>query len=124
MSCGQTMDFVYEAAKQARKSPCDMKHGAVIVLRNEIVAKGYNYYPEICDMSKRKFKLSVHAERAAIQKFLRCYRRTELKNTTLYVVRLGKDDTLRNSKPCRHCARVIQKYELAKTYYSTEMTNF
>jgi tRNA(Arg) A34 adenosine deaminase TadA len=121
------MDFVYSAVEQARKSPCYMMHGAVIVLNGKVVARGYNYYHSVSELelidTKFRYKMSVHAERMAINDFLKRYRKTELMNADIYVVRISNDDMLKNSHPCPTCERVIKKYRIRTAYYSTEMTS-
>lgn len=43
----------------------------------------------------------------------------KVKGATLYVVRVNKDGTLGNSKPCKNCTKFIVKLGIRKVIYST-----
>jgi len=56
---------------------------------------------------------STHAEMSAIISL------QGKKADTLLVVRVGKDGTLRDSKPCKYCYEFILRSGIKKIYYST-----
>jgi len=37
----------------------------------------------------------------------------------MLIIRVGGDDTLRNSKPCRHCLDTLRMFGVRRVYYST-----
>jgi deoxycytidylate deaminase len=93
----------------------EYKHGCVLLHHGKIISTGYNY-----DKIQYKNKLlcyntscSTHAEMAAILSLKR------QKADTLLVIRVGKDGTLRDSKPCQFCYQFIYKNNIKKIYYST-----
>jgi len=97
--------------KQAAKSPMGFRHGAVIVKKGNIVARGYNRYVLTCVYSR----LTIHAEVDAIGN---CSPH-DLYGATLYVVCIGlKNEILRMSKPCRSCTKKIERSTLGGVYYS------
>ena len=44
----------------------------------------------------------------------------KMKKITLYVVRIGNDDTLRNSAPCTNCFDVIREMGIKRIVFSNE----
>jgi hypothetical protein len=62
---------------------------------------------------------SLHAERAVVKSLGDI---SQLRGCTLEVVRIGKDNGLRNSKPCHSCEvfldKCIKQYGLRKVVYS------
>lgn len=108
--------FLDYAAKIAQKSVMEHKHGAIIVLDNEIIATGFNYlYEHMCH------KNSIHAEVDALLN-VKGRRRNMLTEAEMYVVRIGPrnmDCPLKYSRPCCDCQKAIMKYGIRKVYYST-----
>lgn len=111
--------FLSHAAKTAQKSTMEHKHGAVIVLDNEIIASGYNHLEEfMCH------NFSIHAEVDAILKAKKKSKKQkfDLSDAEMYVVRIGSirmDFPLKYSKPCPDCEKAITKHGLRRIYYST-----
>ena len=106
--------FFEEAAIEATKSPMGVQHGAVLVRRNRIVARGHNRYSRSCH--NPTMKISIHAEISAIDN----YRFNNYKNLTMYVVRIGANGELRMSRPCRHCMNEIITKKIPTVYYSCD----
>lgn len=111
--------FVDYAIRMAKKSTMEHKHGAVIVLHNEIIATGYNH---------RQYYMchgySIHAEIDALAKVKG--KKNILHEAEMYVVRIGKFNPtspntfcIKNSKPCKDCSKAIVKHEIRRVYYST-----
>ena len=61
---------------------------------------------------------STHAEMDVINKALR--NKMDLNNCTIAVLRIGKDGSLRNSRPCNHCLESMKFYRIKKIMYSTD----
>lgn len=112
--------YINKAINMAKKSTMEHKHGAVIVLNNEIIASGYNqrhYY--MCH------GYSVHAEVDALSKVKS--KNFNLSEAEMYVVRIScfnpttpKKYCIRNSKPCQNCSNAIIKHGIKRVYYSNE----
>lgn len=61
---------------------------------------------------------STHAEMDVIHKALK--NDFDLSCCTIAVVRIGRDGSLRNSRPCNHCLNSMIKYRIKKIMYSTD----
>ena len=100
---------------EAEKSPMKCKHGAIIVHRNKIIARGYNRYLHHNNVSKN-IRQTLHAEKAAI---MNCRNVSLLPKSVLIVVRIHPDG-LKESKPCTKCQKEIMKRRIMTTYYTTD----
>lgn len=105
--------FMNKAAQVAFRSNMSQRHGCVIVMDGEIVAKGYNHTGKhLCHT------FSYHSEVDALRKIKR---NTDLSSAEMYVVRIGTDHMgvpLRFSRPCLGCTEAILKAGVGKVYYS------
>lgn len=107
--------ILLEASSEAKKSSMKVAtHGAIIILRNKIIARGHNRY----SLSLSPSSYSIHAEVAAINNALMKVRKTDLRQAKLVVVRLTKEGCLSNSYPCKHCQDYINKFNIKTVYYS------
>lgn len=64
-------------------------------------------------------RYGLHAEMASI---LKLRKRKRITNIDMIVLRLGKHDTLKNSKPCQKCIETMSKivgFKINRVYYST-----
>ena len=100
--------YINEAAKIALKSPMYHKHGAIIIYKNKIVSRGYNYY--------YNHLFSIHAELNAITNLDIKYRNI-IHKCIMYVVRV-KPDKVVMSKPCPICTPKLEKEGIKTVYYS------
>ena len=105
--------FLNEAINQAFKSDMNFNHGAVLIYRGKIIAKGYNSY---IDSNYNIF--SEHAEVCAIRNGLKKLHSDELKKCELVIIRVNNIGECLNSKPCRNCQKFINKFNIKKVYYS------
>lgn len=83
------------------------------------MSSGYNY-DRVQYKHKNKYKYgctntscSTHAEMSAILSL------KGKKANALLVIRVGKDGSLRDSKPCQYCYEFINKIGIKKIYFST-----
>lgn len=110
--------YLFEAKKEAYKSDLTHQHGCIIVHNKKIVARGHNITHDFEEMN------SIHAEIDALNnlnKIVKFKNKRIRKNCCLYIVRIKKcDDTLKMSKPCKHCAERIVKSNIGKVYYSVD----
>jgi tRNA(Arg) A34 adenosine deaminase TadA len=108
-------NYMCKAASVAAKSDVAVqKHGAVVVDRStgRVVATGNNHYS-----SHMVQQFTCHAEIAALLSVRRLPPRI-VKRLDLYVVRVGQEGSLVQSKPCRACINVIQQFGIRRVYYS------
>lgn len=108
--------YLEYAAEIALNSNMFQKHGAIIICQKKIIGTGYNTY------SNNKSNFSKHAEVNCINNVIKTYGESILSKCELYVVRIGPPCTnniFKYSKPCNNCQKVINKFNIKKTYYST-----
>jgi len=108
--------YIDIAMRLAQKSVMEHKHGAVVVINNEVIAVGFNHKQEFMCHQR-----SIHAEVDAILK-VKGRHKSLLNDAEMYVVRIGTvrmNFPLKYSKPCCECQKVIRKYGIRKVYYST-----
>ncbi len=84
---------------------CVIEHGGTIIAKGVNSLRPYNPYPNS--------KYSVHAEESGLN---RAGKRAI--GATLYVSRIGKGGTLRNSQPCEKCMPRIRAAGIRAIYYS------
>ncbi len=63
----QDQDFMQFAQDEALKSPCNMRHGAVAVVKGHIIGRGYNHYRSTTRDGLVRDSCTCHAEMAAIR---------------------------------------------------------
>jgi len=105
-----TLDYLQVCKEIANKSVCHYKHGAILVYKKNIIARGYN--DELYKFPLPVGSFSIHAEANVIRQIDNKYRKKILENCVLYVVRINKNGQLMNSKPCNNCQKLIDKYNL------------
>lgn len=103
-----------EAYDQALKSEMNFNHGAVLIYRGRIIGKGRNTYTN----SSYNEKSSVHAEISAIKDGLKKISCDELKKCELVIIRVNKQGEYLNSKPCCHCEKIINRFNIKKVFHS------
>lgn len=107
--------YLNKAAQLAARSNISQRHGCLIVDSHtgEVLSSGYNH---VCTRMCHKF--SMHAECDALRKIKKDI---DLANAEMYVVRIGPEslgNPLRMSQPCEGCARLIQKANVGRVFYS------
>lgn len=95
----------------------DMHHqvGAVCALNGNVVSKGCNSGKR--QRFNRQMVLSSHAELSVIWKVRR---RTFRGKADIYVVRVLKDGTVGNARPCQECVNIMRCAGIRRVYYSTD----
>src|SRR5574344_1348939 len=101
--------YMLIALKEAKKaySHGDVPVGAVLVLNNKIIAKGYN-------QKEAKHNGTSHAEIITIAKACKKLNTWHLDDCELYVT----------MEPCLMCAGAIIQARIKKVYYATKNTKF
>ena len=114
MNTLRTIHWAAEYGRQYSKHKY-YKHGAAIVNKNEHVW-GVNKPEKTHPRSRKPYK-NICAEFDAIfSANTKGY--AWFRGATLYVARYGRDDRLRNSRPCDWCGKLVSKMGIRKVYYS------
>ena len=109
----ETMDHHLDIClNELKKSTLCHRHGAMVIYRNKVVAS-HNY------LRTNNHRKSIHAEVAAIQKFMVHHPRRFLHEAVLFVIRVNRSGQVCNSKPCPACQKYIIKHGIPVTYYSS-----
>lgn len=96
---------------QACQSELSMHHAAAVVAQRA----GTNARVVACNRYGARPQQgcnSVHAEVAALK-------RTTARNSTVVVVRVGADGSLRESRPCAACCRLMRRCGVRQCIFST-----
>lgn len=120
----KTSHMLLESAESLHK----FNHFCFIWRKNKLVAIGKNkpiatdrmalYFGERYNVEKFKNYPFLHAEIDAISK---CWGKNHLDNSySMIVIRMNKDGSFKNSKPCIHCQPIINAIGIEKIYWSTE----
>jgi len=107
--------YIEVAKKLSMKSKMNHGHGCVLVYRKKIISVGYNDYS-----FQNIKKFSMHAEANAILSALKMGYGGILCDCKMYVIRIGPNDTLKYSKPCRNCCKYIAKHNISKVFWSVD----
>ena len=113
-----SQEYVELARNVAKKSQMLHRHGCVIVYKDKIIT-GYNTSLNLRNEIEGS---SVHAEMNALKKARKILTKSELKNSKLYIIRIGTDsmsNPLKYSKPCPYCEKSIKDAGISKVFYST-----
>lgn len=96
------------------------RHAACVTYKRQILGYGINQLKThpIMAVFFPEHKMFLHAEIAAIIDTVNQVGNSFLSNCNLYVVRLGKDDKLKLSKPCSNCQEAIKFYKIKNVYHS------
>lgn len=116
--------LLLESAEKLHK----FNHFCFIWKKNKLIAIGKNkpistdrmalYFGERYNVQKFKNYPFLHAEIDAISK---CWGKHHLDESySMVVIRMNKDGSFKNSKPCIHCQPIINAIGINKIYWSTE----
>ena len=114
-------NFIELAARIAQQTEFkEYKHGAVLVRAGAVMntSCNKNKYKAWANRFRKKQRghATVHAEIGAILGL----DRSVTEGGTIYVVRVGRDGCLRNSKPCPMCEAAMQFVGIKRVIYSNE----
>ena len=109
----------------AYKSSSKFRLGAVLAKKNRVVSTGYNNMGKSHPLQQKyaknvNFTLGLHAEVASCLGIPML----DIKDATLYVVRLLKDNKTALAKPCSTCQNFIYNVGIKKVIYSDEFDSF
>uniref|UniRef100_A0A6H1ZZ94 Putative CMP/dCMP deaminase zinc-binding n=1 Tax=viral metagenome TaxID=1070528 RepID=A0A6H1ZZ94_9ZZZZ len=107
------------AMEEANKSTYIYKVGAVIFNKKKIISVGHNSASRSLKSFNReyiKFKNSIHAE---ISSIIRA--RTDLKGSSILVVKINNSGELSMAKPCNYCLSYIKFVKIKNVYFSNRI---
>lgn len=99
------------------------KLGAVVVLKGEVIATGYNrrkthpYQSQWAIIAKRKEAIYLHAEMSCLIKLLNT--KHDLSNAKIYIFRQTKKLNLAIAAPCEICTLALKAFGIKQIYYTT-----
>lgn len=99
-------------------------HCALIYSGGALLSIGFNRAKVnsfVTTFAHHDFVQSVHAECDAI---LRARKKIDLRDSRMYVVKLGRNRDVGNSKPCLMCEKALAMYGVKRVYYTTDAENF
>lgn len=107
--------FIDRAIQEAKKSHHKSRHGCIIFKGSRILSTGFNQLRHCSKLDKKYLKWvgSLHAEQATI-----LFNQSDLKRSSLLVIRLNNMGQLMYSKPCKVCEALIRDVGITKIYYS------
>ena len=86
-------------------SELNYTHLSLLIFNNKIIEYGINNI----NNNKNKQFFTIHSEINLINKYKRSQNKLK-KNKKLIVIRLSKNGTIGNSKPCINCIKILRKY--------------
>jgi len=98
-------------------------HATFVLNKNKIISIGINSnktHPEI-EKYKYNHEVGIHSELDAILKLNKI---SKINNYTFVNIRLKKDKTVANSKPCAGCQVLLNRINYKKFLYSTDNEKF
>lgn len=102
--------------KIASYSDIAYKHAAALIHNDRIFSYGYNTFVPFKKINNIQIYKTIHAELSVFKHFpKKC-----VKGLDILVIRVNKQCSLRNSRPCDHCIEYLQRIGIRKVYYSTD----
>jgi deoxycytidylate deaminase len=123
------LDFLSKTAEAAEETLMRTRLAAAVVIRNEIVAVGFNRrktHPFQAKFRADDHKIYLHAETDAINRALKYCSREEFKRASLYVARVkykdnkSKQAIWAQSMPCLGCQKAIKSYGIKAVIHTCE----
>jgi len=99
------LKYINMAIKIANKGKDNHRHGCILVKGSNVVSRGKNSYDN-----------GMHAEESCLNK---C-KPDNLDGTTLYVVRLRRNQPVGMSAPCKNCFKYIKNSGIKRVVYTTD----
>jgi deoxycytidylate deaminase len=110
--------FLSVARYFAAKSKSRNTHGAVVVKSGRVLGTGFNKdrnSPKMTEPARIKTDCSFHAEEIAIRDA-----GENIKGAKIYVARVNRHGSDRDSRPCPKCLLLIRSVGIKKIIYTSE----
>jgi deoxycytidylate deaminase len=114
-------DFAYLSVARylAAKSTARNTHGAVVVKGGRVLGTGFNKdrnHPKVVSPEHIKTDCSTHAEEVAI----RDAGEDNIKGAIIYVARVNRHGSDRDSKPCLRCSKLIERVGIKRVIFTSQ----
>lgn len=103
--------LLYLAAIEAAKSDCRYQVGALALVRDKIVSKGFNRHIRSKEPSSRKGEATIHAEQLAL------HRTGGAQVDSIFIVRNAANG-FSMALPCKRCMALIKRAGVSNVYYT------
>jgi len=100
------------------------KHFSFLLIRNKILASGYSIGWKTNPLAKKygyRFN-NIHSEMSVIKNFP--YPPAMLSKCTLVNIRIMKSGQLGMARPCHHCSKLLQDFDLTNVWYTNWQGKF
>lgn len=106
----------------------NVRLGALLVHKNTIISYGQNDCktdPFQAKFADHEWRIHIHAEVNAIKKALKQISTRQIRNSTLYILRLKNNPESDGymwgmAKPCKSCQMCLAAFGISKVIYTTE----
>ena len=114
-------NYISEAINEAKQSPVKIRHGAIAMSGGRIIAKGFNHY-RTQSANGYMGGSTCHAECDVLHKLLKLQtnKNNQRRKITVYIVRIGQSNELRESAPCHDCYEKMLFFGIKKIAFTTE----
>jgi len=99
------------------KSDLLQNHCALVIKKGKPVIYGINHNRTYVN---KKLIYSLHAETDALHRYCKIIHKNTNLNVDVFVVRIDKNNKLKNSYPCNSCIRRLFEIGVKNLYYSNE----
>lgn len=103
--------YLEQAIEVAKTSKCKYKHGCVVVNKGKVLAVATNR--KVADPETHWRRSHIHAEMAAV-----IAAGTQAAGASVYVARVSADGSPANSKPCKKCERLLNRYGVMQVIWT------
>ena len=100
------------------------RHFSFILMKNNILSMGHNTGYKTHPLAKRyghRFN-AIHSELAAVKNFP--YPPSLLGKCKIVNIRIMANGNLGMSKPCKHCSKLLQDFDLTNVWYTNKQGQF
>ena len=119
MLSNKDRSFLSFARYLATRSSARNTHGAVVVRGGRVLGTGWNKnrnHPKVVSPEHIKTNCSLHAEQVAIREA----GEENVRGGIIYVARVSKSGSDRDSMPCSRCKDLITRVGIKRVVYTTE----
>lgn len=117
------LDMAWKFARNHEFDPkMTFTHCAIVARGAKILGVGYNRHGwsskqkgKYCTRKQDSATCSVHAE---VDALLKVASREDIKGSTVYVVRINRQNELAMSQPCEMCQAILREHGVKKAFFS------
>lgn len=97
------------------------RHSAAVVYKGKIISFGCCQMKTdtfMLNFQTNEYKIYRHAEIDAIKRAINLYDEDFMQRCDLYVLRVGRNGKIANSKPCMGCQKAIDHYKFKRVFWT------